>query len=338
TGNMAWTWVSFPLVVIAGCVLAYYLAGVSRGGGVKVNQVELVDIDAESGLTRGTSWSHVYSPDTRRFDLELNPPRLAEGAPSEALLSWQGLPGDAMGGMNVESSLRLFNQPYRIASPALPNSDASPRLDGLPIQIGSSKTLLGRWWSDAGPRRLDKLTLNRIAFRLEGSFGNPLEIELRDCILYYGGQAFVMERSLSPGQTVTIDELPAPRTLEWHLTRRRMESSDRSASGRRSDDQQVQTASRWDRSGGNVSRILEVMMLFDAAGGTTYTGLVHHYQDFVDLTPHLGLDRAILVGRAESPAAVLLRDGRPLTAEYDRRDTWYRFVLPVERVSGERGE
>jgi hypothetical protein len=71
------------------------------------------------------------------------------------------------------------------------------------------------------------------------------------------------------------------------------------------------------------------MMLHDAAGGSTYTGLSHDYQDFVDLTTHLELDRALLVGRAAQPAALLLDDGPPLDVDADRRWTWYRIVLPV---------
>lgn len=319
-GNMAWTWATFPVMVVGCCALAYYLAGSSRGDSVKLNQVDLVDIDVESALVRGTSWSHVYSPSTERFDLSLLPPRALSGDSGGALLSWQGLPGDAMGGMNSENTARLFNQPYRIASPALPDSGEKPSLIGMPIQIGSSKTLTARWWSEFHGQRLDKLMMDRNGLLLIGSFGNPLPVELRECILYHAGSAYVMERGLAPGQTVNMRELPSPRTLEWHLTRRRMDPSE---------ERTVERVTSWNRTDDNVPRILELMMFYDAAGGGTYTGLLHQYQDDLDLSTLLRFDRATLVGRAERPAVEIARDGKPLTKGYDRQWTWYRIVFPV---------
>ncbi|MEQ8791176.1 MAG: hypothetical protein RIC55_33245 [Pirellulaceae bacterium] len=330
-GNMAWTWVTFPLAVIGGCALAWYLADVSRGGSVKVNQVDLVDIDVESNLLRGTSWSHVYSPNTQRFDLSVDAGQPAESAAAESvaagqLLSWQGLPGDAMGGMNTETAARMFNQPYRISSSSLPRDVGPAELTGMPIQVGSSKTLVARWWRKTDSPRLDRLVSRRQTRLLTGTLGNPLDIELKDCVLYYSSWAYVMDRDLAPNQTVTIDELPPPRTLEWHLTRRSVDSGGRRR-GEVDDDRSLATA--WNRTGGNVPRIMEVMMLHDAAGGATYTGLGGDYQSFVDLSAHLGLDRAILLGRVENPAAELLRDGEPMADDYDRRWTYYRIVLPV---------
>lgn len=328
--NMAWTWITFPAAVVGCCVLAWYLSSVSRGDSVKINQVDLVDVDVDQQLVRGTSWSHVYSPATQRFDLSLETgapvDKSASGDASGQLLSWQGLPGDAMGGMNTENAARLFNQPYRISSAALPQEAGSASLTDLPIQVGSSKTLVARWWNESDVGRLDKLVSRRQTGLLRGTFGNPLDVELEDCILYFGSWAYVMDRGLSPRQTITVAELPAPRTLEWHLTRRKVETGGRRR-GEVDDDRNLATS--WDRSSDDVPRILELMMLHDAAGGTTYTGLGGDYQGFVDLSAHLGLDRAVLVGRVKRPAAQLMRDGRSLADDYDRRWTYYRLVFPV---------
>jgi len=328
-GNMAWTWVTFPLTVIGCCVLAWYLSSVSRGSSVKVNQVDLVDFDVESNLLRGASWSHVYSPVTQRFDLSVAVGQSKQSEQSKGagqLLSWQGLPGDALGGMNTERAARIFNQPYCISSASLPQDVGSAALTGMPIQVGSSKTLVARWWRGVEVPRLDKLVSRRQTRLLTGVFGNPLDVELKDCVLYYSSWAYVMERDLAPNQTVTIEELPPPRTLEWYLTRRETDTSGRrpgEVEGRRT------LATTWSRTDDNVPRILEVMMLYEAAGGATYTGLGGAYQDFVDLSGHLGLDRAILVGRVQQPAAELERDGRPMTDDYNLRSTYYRIVLPV---------
>ena len=79
-------------------------------------------------------------------------------------------------------------------------------------------------------------------------------------------------------------------------------------------------------------------MFFDACDGRNYTGLLHRYQNFVDLSNLLKADRAILVGSAPSEAAaatkygsLLLRDGEPLAATGQRQLTVYRFVYPISK-------
>ena len=69
-------WITFPILVVATSVGAYALAGWSKGAGrPRVNQVQLVDFDLTGGRTRGTYWSALYSPDSRRFDLGLSADR-----------------------------------------------------------------------------------------------------------------------------------------------------------------------------------------------------------------------------------------------------------------------
>ena len=50
---MQWTWLTFSLVVVATCVGAYGLAYRFKGDELRVNQAEVVDVDAASGLMRG---------------------------------------------------------------------------------------------------------------------------------------------------------------------------------------------------------------------------------------------------------------------------------------------
>ncbi len=72
-GRMEWTWLTFPLVVAVVCVAAYVLAYHLKGDQLRVNQIDLVDVDAASGqiaaprglmsLARG--WSRSISPSSR---------------------------------------------------------------------------------------------------------------------------------------------------------------------------------------------------------------------------------------------------------------------------------
>ena len=48
-GRMTWTWLTFPAVVVLVCLGAYVLAHAMKGSEVKINQLDLVDVDAASG-------------------------------------------------------------------------------------------------------------------------------------------------------------------------------------------------------------------------------------------------------------------------------------------------
>ena len=72
-GRMGWTWLTFPLVVLLVCLGAYILAYRLKGDQIKVNQADLVDVDAASGLMRGATWLNVFSPRMESFDLAIRP-------------------------------------------------------------------------------------------------------------------------------------------------------------------------------------------------------------------------------------------------------------------------
>ena len=80
----------------------------------------------------------------------------------------------------------------------------------------------------------------------------------------------------------------------------------------------------------DVGRVLEMMMFHNAAGGRAYTQLGDEYQQFVDLSHHLKLGRAVLFGRVKKPGTKLLRDGQEVRDELDVNWTYYRIVFPVK--------
>jgi len=139
--RMRWTWLTFPAVVLGVCVAAYFLAYGLRGDRIQLNQVDLLDVDADSGRIRVTSWMNVFSPKAELYDLSVRP-QLPDGRPAqrvEVLLSWLGLPGAALGGMDPQTA--AFSQ-WRAGYDFAPGLEA---IEGLPIQIWSSKSLTARW-------------------------------------------------------------------------------------------------------------------------------------------------------------------------------------------------
>ncbi len=319
-GRMHWTWLTFPLIALAFCMLAFVLANRLSGNRLRINQLELVDIDVESSTLRGTMWAHVYSPDTQSFDLSLEPAPIAgetEPGTGGLLLTWQGLPGDGLGGMNATTAADVFTEPYDVRYPMGPDAARTPAISGLPILTSASKSLTARWWADVDVEMDGRLTATSNGL-LSGRVTYPLDVELSDCMVLYENRAYLLSGAVRPGESISFDHLKY-RDLEWRLTRRRViETRD--------------IGTPWDQTSQDVPRIMEIMMFHEAAGGESYTGLSQRYQPFVDLSDHLRSGRAILVGRSETPASQLARDGQSMADSYDRQWTYYRIVFPVKKL------
>ena len=189
----------------------------------------------------------------------------------------------------------------------------------LPIQVGATKSLSARWWqehpSNATDNRLFAVSLDE---QLQGDCRNPVPVPLTDWFLMYGNWLYRGDRQLEPGDTISISDFPATRYLDWHLTRRTVST----------DHKDVTTP--WDQADQDVARICDLLMFHDAAGGGAYTRLQHRYQSYVDLSDHLRLGRAILMGRAAKPVRELERDGQSLAGDAEKTWTYYRVVLPVK--------
>jgi hypothetical protein len=317
-GRMHWSWCTFPLVAVAFGLLAVLLVQGLKTNRLRINQVDLVDVDVATSLVRGATWVHLYSPRADAYDLALVPTSfLDREAAARVLFSWQGLPGRGLGGLNTTASAP-FDTSYSMIAEVIVGDDARPAVRGLPIQASSTKSLAGRWRLKGSLRWDGQLTAGPTGL-LRGEFSNPLPVELSDCMLLYGNWAHDVKGTLGPGETARVDDQPL--NLQWRLSRRRLvEMSD--------------VGTPWDQSSFEVPRILELMMFHKAAGGRAYTGLSHRYQGYIDLSDHLDTGRAVLVGRGRQRASKLLRDGDPLSDSYERDWTFYRVVFPVERTGG----
>ena len=313
-GRMRWTWATFPLLVLAFTGTAVLLHRQFKGRQLAVNQVDLVDIDMGSKWARGTTWDHVYSPQTRAYGLEVRLPRLERTLSIAGnVLCWQGLPGRGLGGMNASAIAAPAAGTCTIAFEGACNA----RMRDAAIEVASTKSLVGRWWGKVrvpGEARLSR-TPDGL---LQGTIVNPLPVPLTECMLAYENWVYRLDQSdgkLAPHQTAQL-ELERPYNLEWRLTRRRVQ-----------DTQEVMAP--WDQASHDVPRIMEMIMFHGAAGGADYTRLRHRYQGYLDLSDHLHIGCAVLWGRSAQPAADLVFDGGRTPARCDRHWTFYRIVFPV---------
>lgn len=325
-------WVLFVLAAVVFSAGAYGFAAKAKGNRLRVNQIDLVDVDAETSLARGTTWFNVFSPKNEKFDLQM---RLAgsgfkvQGSgPSgtrlpghqipdtHSLLSWLGLPGVGLGGMNSKAAIApLFDEPYEIRA-------GQGGVAGVPISVWSSKAFVARWQTQAGgiEANLSEFTDTRP----RGTIANSLNIPLTECVLVFGQWAWPIG-TFTPGETKRVEDLD-PQSLvrlENHLTKKQLSSM-------------KEQILPYDRAALDAARIVEVMMFYEAAGGTNYTGLLHRHQRYIDLSSQLKFAKAILVGRATTGAVVEINGQAVPPDMMNRHDTIVRYVLPVKRVSEHR--
>jgi hypothetical protein len=322
TALPAWPWVRF-VALVALVSLGACLFGLRwKGDRLQGNQADVIDIDVASGLARGQSWFGLYSPSSQRFTVALHPIWSGpHGEPVETQLSWLGLPGSGLGGMNAPATeMPLFREPYDL-------SDTTGVASGVPLATWSSKCFSGRW--TAPNCRLISADLHenvdrqlagsiRLADGVQGGF------KLTRCALFYDRWAYPID-ALSAVDPIDVARLES-RTAETLLTERHLVSeSDQS--------------NPYDRAGLDRARVLQIMMFYKIAGGRKYTGLLNRYEHELDFSDLLapGLGRAVLVGLGP-PAANVDIDGHPLPSDASAEHlSIYRFVIPVEKPADRSG-
>src|SRR5262249_45460821 len=149
------TWLTFPAVVITVSLLAYFTAYAIKGQDLKVNKIDLVDIDMRSSLREdgtpaaarayGASWFAILSPRIQNYTIGVAPMLHtwqgleAPAQPVEPTMSWLGRPEFAgMGASGRRGSTSLFSRTYSY----------EPKATGLrdvPIPVWTTKSFTASW-------------------------------------------------------------------------------------------------------------------------------------------------------------------------------------------------
>ncbi|QDU74721.1 hypothetical protein Pan97_17340 [Bremerella volcania] len=314
--RMEWTWVTFPAVILLASVGIWFLATWWKGTSLKMNHVEVVDIDLESQLVRSTTWFHLFSPESKRYEVELQPSTVPSSKWNQ-LVSWQGLAGSGLGGMSARQSISTVPTPYDIDF-AQTGETTQASLQELPIQIWSSKTLMGRGWGSLNETEYEPLS-ERESQLIEGLLTNPTDMELTDCYVFHGRWAYFVAKLPARGTARIVPGQSAQNT-EKVLKRRRVQES-------------TDGGELWDRQSTDVQRIMEVTMFHSAAGGRSYSSLTNRFQSYVDLSSHIAGDRAVLVGKVKSPPSKIQVDGQSVDNDQAQSWSYVRIIYPVQKRS-----
>jgi len=199
---------------------------------------------------------------------------------AEAAVSWCADAGGGFGAIDAQ-----------VAHPTLAAADYAygdtlAVLRNVPVAAVSTR-LFEAGWSRAAADVVASDLVRDGQGTLRGSFAHHLPFPLTDCRVAHGGWIYDVG-DLAPGERHDLAGGRGPRSLSGALARREAVK-------------ERQAAARWDRSGTDLARILEIAGFHAAAGGAGYTGLESGRLGRLDLSPLLPLDRAVLVGTAADP-------------------------------------
>jgi hypothetical protein len=171
------TWITFPTVVLVVSAVAYFAAYSLKGNDLKINKVDLVDIDLPNQKAYGDTWFTLFSPRIQLYTIGIEPvapiwaQEVEEGKKaSGVMVSWLGRPGVGFGDFGRPRSQSLFRRAYNYAADAT-------GLEGVPIQVWSSKSFSASWERPLDPGKLPLMAELRHPAEAGYPKGNPQKID-----------------------------------------------------------------------------------------------------------------------------------------------------------------
>jgi hypothetical protein len=215
--RLEWTWVTFPVIVITVSAGAYFAAYALKGRDLKMNKVDVVDIDLAGGRVDGSTWFTLFSPRIQNYTIGVEPagPGWTPADPSlaahDTVLSWQSTVERnrySSGGTGG-----LFSKRYRYQSmpdPADPNRDLyASGLESVPIQVWTTKAFSAQWTAVIDPNMppvsAELSVSNGDPKGLVGTITNHLPVEkFSDIALFWRDHAYDLGTELPNGFAKSI--------------------------------------------------------------------------------------------------------------------------------------
>ncbi len=338
------TWITLAVWVCVGSGLIVGLSNWLNGTQLRSNQLEIVDLDQTTNQLRGQSWLTLYSPRTGRNSVELArcmPDWSSDGEirHSDPLVSWFAPAENRIGGLYREGGVQLTQREYH-ATVATSGKETGPGFSDFPLQVWSTGRLEAEW-SATAPQLVESNLESSELGRLNGTVTHHLPVTLTDCLLAYANRVYfpVTRRVQGAGKSdlnshFTWDigggQPVEQRDLRSYLTQVYTKEIQRDS--KTSDLLDLQTP--YDPTRRDQEYIIRMLTFHQAAGGTDYTGMKHDVLANFDLSTHLRLGRAVLMGKLKKSSAVWQVDGQ--TVSNPESQTFVRIVLPVDRAGEEK--
>jgi hypothetical protein len=192
------TWLTFPTVVLTVSVLAYFTAYSLKGKDLKINKLDLIDIDLRSDLgadlkpkgaaAYGTTWFTILSPRIQNYTIGIEPvagPWLLDAkTPVLPTVTWLGRAEPVgIGGTGRTRSQGLFNRTYSYEYDALGLRD-------VPIPVWTTKAFTASWAAPFAQMPLEVDLYYDVANpnNVTGTIKSNLPFELKEIGLLYQGK------------------------------------------------------------------------------------------------------------------------------------------------------
>ncbi|MCS6975821.1 MAG: hypothetical protein NZM31_02270 [Gemmatales bacterium] len=196
--RMEWTWITFPSIVLIVSVGSYFLAYHLKGDELRINKLDLLDIDLDPRSQRvyGSTLFSLFSPRLQHYDLSLE--SVGFGTDETNVLSWMGRPGygaRSLGRTGAGGS--LFQRTYEFREDAR-------LLYGVPVHVWASKNFHARWEAPLAKGQTPvKYDFRVDQKQLQGSITNLLSEDLLSAQLIFGDRVLDLGR-IKAGETVTL--------------------------------------------------------------------------------------------------------------------------------------
>lgn len=217
--RLEWTWVTFPAIVLIVSALAYVSAYAMRGDQLKINKVDLLDIDMRTsidveGKTKkvfgyGSSWFSILSPRIQNYTFGIQPAvgqkvDLANPeSPPNSMVTWITRAESQAGG-------GLYNtRSYNYAEDAR-------GVENVPVPVWSTKSFRSTWDLEfaQSPLEVDLYYReNDPDQKISGTIRNKLPINLEDVQIVYGEDYVDLGQDL-PGMNAGSPAIPVD--FGWH--------------------------------------------------------------------------------------------------------------------------
>jgi hypothetical protein len=184
--RLEFTWITFPTIVLVVSLAAYFTAYSLKGDDLRVNKVDLVEIDLHGPQQAyGTTWFALFSPRIQNYTVGVEPAPTWVTAPAGAG------PGTVVSVMESPEPLihtgsqSLFRRPYRYAPDAA-------GIERVPIPVWAARTFSATWqtpWAGKPPVEATGVARSQLnPHVLKGVLVNHLPAELRDAVLFCDGK------------------------------------------------------------------------------------------------------------------------------------------------------
>ncbi len=336
------TWITLLVCSLGSCLFVAGLARRWKPEMPSINSLELLEIDYQTQMLRGRCFMHCYGGNRGTFDFSAN--RRSQGLNSatknarrKVQLDWFGQPGKGLGGFESTVATDRGMPAYKIdavknepqwssdnlRSEGKSGIDGAYGIQGVGIPAAGTKSFCASWQESISLLK-ETNSLSMVAGSidlLEGSFENPLDVDLLDSLLIYCGRAYTLDTRIRVGQRVSFSASTVPKDITRRLQRRQNIGGE-------------ERSTPWDPAdAGKLDRLMELISFHESAGSSKYTGLYNRYLSELDCSDVIRLDRAILICEFKDSSLVwsMRRNSVPIQATEGQRKTFLRLIIPVSK-------